>query len=111
MQTIILDDGKTIHLNTTRKWKEIKVIEANLPESINGILLAGKKTGEFRIFINDDLSEHRKLEAFVHEMIHLYRGDLETTYDGDRKTFLNRLDKIEIDCHQATDEIMKNLDL
>lgn len=93
---------ETIHLHTIREWKGIKVLEATLPESVHGFSLPWKDTGEYRICINARMSEREKLETFIHEMIHLYRGD-----HGDTE----RLDRIETDCHRTTEEIMEKLGL
>lgn len=41
---------------TVKKWKDLKVIEGRLPETIRGVSLPWDATGKYRIFINSDLS-------------------------------------------------------
>ena len=69
-------NGKTYHFQKTHEWHNLKVIKANLPDSIKGVVTPWEED-EYRIFINSKLPEDEQLKAFIHEMAHLYRGDLD----------------------------------
>ena len=92
-------NGKTITFDTVREW-DLKVIEANIP--INGCSCQWNEFGEYRIFINRELSDREKLEVFVHEMIHIYNGD------HDNKDM--NIQEIEERTHELTEEIIKKLE-
>lgn len=83
-----------------REWKNLKVIEMDLP--VEGCCCKwGKDSGEYRIFIDKALSEPKKLETFIHEMIHLYHGDLDSTGKS--------VDEVEARAHRETEEILKRI--
>ena len=84
IRNIEREDGFVYRLKTVRRWRGLEVIEANLTENIYGLSLPWKKPGEYRIFINEELPEREKMEAFIHEMIHLYRGDHEKQEELER---------------------------
>ena len=69
-------EGKTYHFQKTHEWHNLKVIKVNLPDSIKGAATSWEED-EYRIFINSKLSEDEQLKTFIHEMVHLYRGDLD----------------------------------
>ena len=89
----------TEHFRTVRKWKDLRVIETKLPGGCQGVVAPWGKDGNFRIFIDEDLNERQKTETFVHEMLHLYRGDFD-------KIGAN-VSRIEAECHDLTREMMK----
>lgn len=68
-------EGITYHFQQTHEW-HIKVIKVNLPDSVKG-MVAPWGEDEHRIFINSKLPEDEQLKTFIHEMVHLYRGDLD----------------------------------
>lgn len=95
-------EGKTYHFQKTHEWHNLKVIKVNLPDGINGtVALFGKD--KYRIFINDKLPEDEQLKAFIHEMVHLYRGDLDKIGQD--------VNTIEEETHRETDRIMEGLAL
>lgn len=103
METITTPGGNTYRLKEIRKWKDLTVVEANLPEGIDGISLPWEKPDEYRILINSELSEPDKLKTFIHEMIHLYRGDHEKKGES--------VQKIEAECHHITQEVLKSISI
>ena len=103
MKTVVGENGHTWEIETVREWKNLKVMEINMEEGINGVSFPCKNPGEYRILINRDLTEREKLEVFIHEMIHLYRRD----HDKPSKM----LNRFEAECHQLTHEIMEALGL
>jgi len=85
-----------------REWKNLKLIEAPFPEDIEGCTVRwGENSGEYRILINENLPEPVKLETFIHEMIHLYHGDLDSTGKS--------VDEVEARAHRETEEILKRI--
>lgn len=54
--------------------EDCRVTVCKLPPHVKGLCTV-KGTDEI-ILINEDLSDEAKLEAFVHELRHLRRGDL-----------------------------------
>lgn len=85
-----------------REWKNLKLIEAPFPEDIEGCTVRwGENSGEYRILINENLPEPEKLETFIHEMIHLYHGDLDSTGKS--------VDEVEARAHRETAEILKRI--
>ena len=104
MKTVTLEqDETTFHFNTTHTWEGLEVMEVNPPEKINGCSVLWKGSGHYRIFINSALPEKDKAKTFVHEMLHLYRKDHEKKGAD--------IDKIELECHGLTDEIIELLDI
>lgn len=98
METIEYN-GKCYFFDTVREWDNLKVIEMNMP--VKGCsCLWDESSGEYRIFINRNLSDQEKLETFIHEMIHLYNGDHESG---------ENVQTIEARTHKVTDEIMKKI--
>lgn len=92
------EDGFSYHFRIVKRWKELEVIEANFIDGINGMSIPWGKPGKYRIFINEMLPARKKLEVFVHEMIHIYRGDHEKRGET--------VSKIEAECHRMTKEIL-----
>lgn len=102
VKTLTLKDGTKVALDTTHDWKNLKVIEMEMPEDIDGVACKwGRDSGEYRIFLNSGIDERQKLKAFIHEMIHLYRGD----HDKENES----VQKIESECHQLTQEVIEAL--
>ena len=101
-KTVTLKDGTRVNLDTTHEWKNLKVIEMDMP--IKGCCCEwGKDSGEYRIFIDRSLPDQEKLETFVHEMIHLYREDF-------AKEGAN-VQEIESECHHLTQEVLKSISI
>ena len=95
IKTFTLTDGTVVSFDITHEWKSLKVIEMKLP--VNGCVTEwNKESGEYRVFINSEMSEQEKLKTFIHEMIHLYRGDFEKE-GGD-------VQEIESECHKLTND-------
>ena len=93
-------NGTTYEFNTVREWNNLKVIEADLP--VRGCVGRwDESSGEYRIFINKNLSDQEKLEVFLHEMIHLYHEDF--------KDPSMNLQQIESMTHHKTEQIMKEI--
>ena len=92
--------NKTYEYTTFREWHDLKVIEVtDLP--VKGVSCLWDDSGEYRIFINEGLSDREKLEVFVHEMIHLYHDD-HNNHGED-------LQEVEARTHKATEDILKKL--
>ncbi len=99
-KTVTFKDGTMVDLDTTHEWKNLKVIEMDMP--VKGMCCKwGKDSGEYRIFIDSALPDQEKLETFIHEMIHLYRGDLEKQGES--------VQKIETECHHITQEVLRSI--
>jgi len=45
-----------------------------MPLSIKGVTILDDN-GDYNVFVNDDLAEAQKKEAFLHEIKHIKRGD------------------------------------
>ena len=90
-------EGITYHFQQTHEW-HIKVIKVNLPDSVKG-MVAPWEEDEYRIIINDKLPEDEQLRSFLHEMTHLYRGDLD------------RIGQDVSTIEEETDRIMEGLQL
>lgn len=104
MKTVTLNDGTTINLDITHEWKNLKVIEMEIPGGIDGCIARwGEDSGEYRIFINNKMDDRQKIHTFIHEILHLYRGDFDK--EG------GNVNQIEAECHQLTQEILEALNL
>ena len=82
------------------EWRSLRLAETELPEGAEGFCLS-TKAGEYTIIINQGLTEEKKLEAFIHEMIHLYHEDHEN------KELTG--DQIEARAHKKTRDILARL--
>lgn len=74
-------NGITYEYETVREWKNLKVVEIDLPGKPKGVSCPWNEPGEYRIFIDRTLNEQEKLRVFIHEMIHLYHRDHESGED------------------------------
>ena len=91
-------NGANYCYDIVREWNHLKVIEMDLP--IKGCVCPwDESSGEYRIFINRNLSPREKTETFIHEMLHLWRGDFDKT----------DVQSIEYECHKESEELAKKI--
>lgn len=73
----------------------------NLPDSVNGaVALDSEDPEKYTILVNQNKSEDAQREAFLHEMLHIYRRDFESG-----KT----VDQIEREVHGINEEKVYNV--
>ena len=95
-EEVVMHEGQEVHFKTIHNWS-LEVITAELPSKIHGCVTEWEP-GRYRVFLNSMLPAEEREKAFVHELLHLYRGDLHKDVP---------VEEIEEDCHKATDWILK----
>jgi len=50
--------------------------KVKMPKTIQGACTLDKRDGKIIVALNADLTEDEQAAAFLHEMLHLYHGDL-----------------------------------
>ena len=77
----------------------IKIITENMPSSIKGFSM---KTGaeEFAVFLNGHEDDPDTVGSFLHEMLHIYHGDLDKSLPSDQ---------LEKERHREIEEVLEAL--
>lgn len=95
-EEVVMHEGQEVHFKTIHNWS-LEVITAEFPLGVRGVATEWEP-GRYRVFLNSMLPEEEMEKSFIHELLHIYRGDLHKNVT---------VEKIEEDCHKATDRILK----
>lgn len=68
---------KTIQKGSSTKIN-IQLVKMSLPSGAEGAACKDPDGG-YMILINSDLTEEAQTEAFIHEMLHIWHGDFESS--------------------------------
>lgn len=95
-EEVVMYKGREVHFKTLHDW-HLEVVAAEFPPGFHACI-AEWEPGRYRVFLNSMLPAEEMEKAFVHELVHLYRGDLHKDVS---------VEEIEEDCHKATDRIIE----
>lgn len=73
----------------------------DMPESIKAFCFFDAKKAEYGIAINNNKSEIMQAGSFLHEMLHIYKNDFESSMS---------VGQIELETHQLLAAILRNLE-
>jgi hypothetical protein len=69
-----------IERRTQMKRKmQIELAEIALPDPFDGATVNDGKSQDFLVLINSEKDDLRRAAAFLHEMLHIFRGDFESS--------------------------------
>lgn len=64
---------------TMRRKMKIDLAEMELPDSFDGATVNDGKSQDFLVLINSKENDMRRAAAFLHEMLHIYHNDFESS--------------------------------